>query len=260
MTAIQRRLEELDCTLFSGIPSQSSENDRRSLLACQLAARRLAPGYCYLEIGSHLGGSIQPHLLDDECSRIYSLDLRPARQPDARGPAFRYPNNSTERMLECLRQISPDDLSKVVCFDSDSRHVAPEAIHPRPQLCFIDGEHTDRAVVSDYRFASSVLARDGAILFHDSQVIYNGLCEIVDELRREGRTFHAYNLPDVIFVLEINDFPLHASPHVRDLLIDNHTGYLGALSANDHYRRFANRAPFLWARMARAWALRGLRG
>ncbi len=217
----------------------------------------MAPGYCYLEIGSHLGGSIQPHLLDDECARIYSLDLRCAWQPDARGPDFDYPDNSTARMLDHLRRVSPAGVSKLVCVDGDSRQIAPEVVRHPPQLCFVDGEHTDAAVVADFEFVSRVLARDGAILFHDAPVIYNGLAEIVERLRREGRPFHAYHLPDVLFVIEINDFPLHASPHVHALLIDSHAGYLGALRANDHYRRFANRAPFRWLRRARAWALGG---
>ncbi|MEO7795772.1 MAG: class I SAM-dependent methyltransferase [Thermoanaerobaculia bacterium] len=257
MTAIQRRLEELDSTLFSGIPSQSSENDRRSLLACQVAVRRLEPAYRYLEIGSHLGGSIQPHLLDDACVRIYSLDRRPASQPDARGPAFHYPENSTARMLDNLRRLAPESVAKVVCIDGDSRSIRPQAISDRPHLCFIDGEHTDRAVVADFHFSLAVLAPRGAIVFHDAEVVYNGIAESIAHLRQAGIPFRAYHLPDVLLVLEINDFPLHASPHLLPMLIDNHVGFLAALRANDHYRRFANRAPFHWLRRARAWVARG---
>ncbi len=253
MTAFERRLEELDDTLFSAIPSQSSENDRRSLLACQNAVRRLAPAYVYLEIGSHLGGSIQPHLVDDACAGIYSIDRRPASQPDARGPAFRYPDNSTARMMDNLRRLSPEGVAKVRCIDGDTRQIAPAAIVHRPHLCFIDGEHTDRAALADFRFALEVLASRGAIVFHDAQVVYNGILAALAHLRQAGIPFRAYNLPDVVFVVEVNDFPLHASPQIQALLLDNHIGFLGALSANDHFRRFANRAPFGWLRRARAW-------
>lgn len=257
MTAIRRRLEELDGTLFSGIPSQSSENDQRSLLACQNAVRRLAPSYCYLEIGSHLGGSIQPHLLDDACVRIYSMDRRPASQPDARGPAFRYPDNSTARMLDNLRRLSPEGVAKVTCIDGDSREIAPAVIAERPHLCFIDGEHTDRAAVADFHFSLAALAPSGVIVFHDAQVVYNGIFAALAHLRQVGIPFRAYNLPDVVFVVEVNDFPLHASPQIQSLLLDNHIGFLGALRANDHFRRFATLAPFRWLRQARAWASAG---
>ncbi len=252
MNSIQQRIEDLDLTLFSGISSQSSENDRRSLLACQLAVRKLAPGYAYLEIGSHLGGSIQPHLLDEQCAQIYSFDLRVPSQPDERGPEFAYPENSTARMLEGLGRLAPASMAKVVCVDGDSSNVPPEVVGHAPALSFIDGEHTDRAVRADYEFVSKVMARPGAILFHDAPVIYNALAAIVEDLGRQGRPFHAYHLPDVLFVVEIGDFPLHSSPAIHDLLVDNHTGYLGALRANDHYRRFANRGVFR--------ALRRLRG
>ena len=58
------RVAALDLSLFDAIPSQSSAWDRRSLLACQAAIRQRIGRYVYLEIGSHLGGSLQTHVLD----------------------------------------------------------------------------------------------------------------------------------------------------------------------------------------------------
>jgi hypothetical protein len=91
--AVIQRIEELSVDLFDGIPSQTSLADRRSLLAVQRATARRHPEYAYLEIGSHLGGSIQPYLLDPRCSAISSIDPRPSEQPDDRSPGFvvRYP-------------------------------------------------------------------------------------------------------------------------------------------------------------------------
>jgi len=89
----------LDISLFSAIESQSTDDDKRSLLACQLAVRELRDPYIYLEIGSYIGGSIQPYLLDPRCKRIYSIDKRPAKQPDERGIDYIYENNSTARMM-----------------------------------------------------------------------------------------------------------------------------------------------------------------
>lgn len=244
MTSFTRQLQSLDTTLFRAIESQTSENDRSSLLACQLAVRTLSPSYTYLEIGSHLGGTLQPHLLDEACAQIYSIDKRTAAQPDERGVSFEYPNNTTNRMLDHLAGVAPDSLKKLTCIDGDSSQVSKTAIGRRPQLCFIDAEHTDEAVLEDFRFCFECLGESGGIVFHDSEVIYNALAEIVEGLRGSKTNFHAYNLPDGVFVIEVGDYPMHATPRVQEMLLDNHVGYLAALRSTDRYRRFANRAPF----------------
>ena len=77
------RLASLDVGLFHAIFTQSSDRDRRSWLAVQRSVRRPA-GYVYLEVGSHLGGSIQQHLLDPWCRQIISIDKRPLSQHDDR--------------------------------------------------------------------------------------------------------------------------------------------------------------------------------
>lgn len=182
------RVDRLDTGLFEAIPSQTSQKDRRSLLAIQRAtARRFGP-YAYLEIGSHLGGSIQPHLLDPRCEAIYSIDARPAAQPDDRSPGcvVAYDGNSTERMLGLLRGLSPDGAGKVRCFDSDSSAVDPARIDPRPHLAFIDGEHTRRAVLSDFAFCRRVLAPGGTIVFDDFPIVYPAVLEICRSLRKTG--------------------------------------------------------------------------
>ena len=61
---IDERIEQLDLSLFSHVASQTTVEDQRSLLAIQAAIRRSFPAYVYLEIGSHKGGSIQPHVVD----------------------------------------------------------------------------------------------------------------------------------------------------------------------------------------------------
>ena len=89
MTAFEQRLAALDTTLFDAVPCQLYDDDRRSLLAVQAAVRRRAGAYRYLEIGSYLGGSIQAHLLDPRCERIYSIDNRSAAAPDELAAAAR---------------------------------------------------------------------------------------------------------------------------------------------------------------------------
>lgn len=256
MNNFDQALGNLDLALFEKITSQSTEADKRSLLACQLAVRDLRPGYNYLEIGSYLGGSIQPHLLDDKCRRIYSLDKRPASQPDARGIEYVYQNNSTDRMLDMLRHVRPN-LDKIVTIDGDSRSLDPAVVQDKIHLCFIDGEHTDTAVLSDFRFCLNVLDGSGAIVFHDAQITYNGIADCVRYLEENGMSFHAYALPSIVFVIEIGDFPLHKNDWIMQRLIDNHQSYLFSLQNNDEFRRFANKPPFKLIRNLLARVRRG---
>ena len=245
MSNFESAIADLDLNLFSKIDSQSTEHDKRSFLAIQLAVRKLRPGYKYLEIGSYLGGSIQPHLLDDACERIYSIDKRPQKQPDARGFDYTYLNNSTERMLEKLRTVAADKMEKLVAIDGDSRSIDAVDIKEKIDLCFIDGEHTDAAVVSDFKFCLKVLNENGCIAFHDAQITYNGIASCVAHLEQSGKAFRAYCLPSIVFVIEIGDFPVHNEPVIFERLVNNHQSYLYSLQDNDRYRQFSNKYPFL---------------
>ncbi len=244
MSDFEQLISSLDLKLFEKIESQSTDNDKRSLLACQLAARELVPDYNYLEIGSYLGGSIQPYLLDKKCARIYSIDKRPEKQPDERGANYTYLNNSTARMMEKLAEVAPQNLSKITTIDGDTRTLKPGQIEEKIQLCFIDGEHTDEAAFADFKFCLGTLTENGAVVFHDAAVTYNGLDQCVRYLKDKQIRFRAYNLPDIVFVIEIGDFPLHKHPAVMEMLLNNHTGYLYSLQANDLFRRFFNKPVF----------------
>ncbi len=243
MINFDKAITELDLQLFEKIPSQSTDHDKRSLLACELAVRELAPEYNYLEIGSYLGGSIQPHLLDPRCRRVYSIDKRPLSQPDERGYDYIYLNNSTARMMEMLAGVA-EDRSKITTIDGDSGTVDVSQIADKIQFCFIDGEHTDEAVVRDFEFCRRVLDDNGAIVFHDAQITYNGIAECINRLEQNNIAFRAYVLPHIVFVVEIGDFPMHEHPAITERLRDNHHSYLFGLQNNDQYRRFATRFPF----------------
>lgn len=248
MKEFETLLDRLDLKLFEKIHSQTSPNDKRSLLAVQQATRDLVPEFTYLEIGSYQGGSLQPYALDERCKKVFSIDLRPTVSADDRGEAQIYENNTTAHMLANLEQLSDADTSKIECIDGDVSEIDPTCINAQPQLCFIDGEHTDAATWRDYEFCRKVMAENGAIIFHDAMIIYGCLSRIVAQLREQGVKFRAYNLPDVVFVIEIGDFPLYRSPAIAEMLADNHVGYLASLGFTDQYRRFANRPLFRFAR------------
>jgi hypothetical protein len=248
MSSFDQAIAALDLRLFEKINSQSTDHDKQSMLALQNAVRELRPGYKYLEIGSYLGGSIQPHLLDDKCAHIYSLDKRPLEQPDERGIDYKYLNNSTERMLEKLRAVAPEKMEKLTTIDGDSGSIDPALISEKIDLCFIDGEHTDRAVMSDFKFCLKVLADDGCIAFHDSQITYNGIADCLEYLTQNDIAFRAYVLPHIVFVVELGDFPLHENAGIRERLLNNHEAYLFSLQNNDRFRKFSNKLPFRLAR------------
>ena len=245
MTEIEfeQNLNDLDLRLFDAIPSQSTDDDNRSLLAVQRRTRELAGNYSYLEIGSYLGGSIQPHLLDAKCKTIWSIDKRPKAQPDERGFEWKYNNNSTTRMLEMLKGVA-EDVSKVKTIDGDSREIAANKILDKIDLCFIDGEHTDESAFADFKFCLTVLSENGVIMFHDSQITYGGIAESLRYLTEKDISHRAYVLPNVLFVVEIGGFPLYKDEKIAAMLAENHKSYLYALGDNDRYRRFANRFPF----------------
>jgi hypothetical protein len=196
----ERRLRSLDIDLFDQIVSQTTRRDRRSLLALHNACRDAHGTFGYLEIGSHLGGSLQVLIADDRCTDITSIDLRPQGQPDTRGGAFEYPRNSTERMLGRLRRVPLADLDKLRTIDASTDEVSPADVRRPVQLCLIDGEHTDAAALRDARFCRELIRDSGAIVFHDRELVRGGIREFLSELEPP---FRAYELPLSLFVVEL---------------------------------------------------------
>ncbi len=198
-------ISTLNRDLFAKIVSQTHRFDKTSLLALQNAIRNSMEYYVYLEIGSHLGGSIQTHLLDPKCKKIYSIDKRLKIQPDNRcQKGYKYPKNSTKRMLNNLKQISIN-LNKITCFDDDASNIDISKIDPKPDICLIDGEHTTKAVISDFNFCLSVLNDNGVIIFHDSHILRSGINVILHNLKKKNIVFRAYNLPRNLILIELRN-------------------------------------------------------
>jgi hypothetical protein len=198
------RLRAYDLTLFDAVDSQSSAEDRRAWLALQHAVRARGT-YVYLEIGSHLGGSIQQHLPDPRCLAVISIDKRPLEQPDDRGQTFRYEGNSSARMLAALRRASPDGVARVRCYDRDARDVSSADVPERPSLCFIDGEHTRRAILSDFAACRRLAAPDAVIAFHDDSFTFDSIAVVLAQLRRERVPFTARKLGGDTFAVFLRE-------------------------------------------------------
>jgi hypothetical protein len=196
------RVRQLDLTLFAHVASQATDDDRRSLLALQAAIATRRETYVWLEIGSYLGGSLQPLVVDSRCSRIISIDPRPQIVPDDRDELGRYDygiENTTAAMLAGLSSIPNADVTKIESIERSTAHINISDIE-RPDICFVDGEHTRAAVLQDARFCRQVVQDRGVIVFHDFRIIRPG---IADFLRETPGPVTAYLLSDSVFVIEL---------------------------------------------------------
>jgi hypothetical protein len=238
-------IDGLDLGVFDHIPTQTTADDRRSLLAVQRAVARHFGAYSYLEIGSHLGGSIQAHLLDPRCRRIYSIDPRPLHQPDDRGFECHYPDNSTASMLDNLRSIAPDRIEVLQTFELASADVDPQTILDPPQVCFIDGEHTTAAVLADVDFCRRVAHPDATIVFHDADVIWMALGRLLRQLDRDRVDASAIVLGGSVLAIAFGQSPIRHDATIGDLQ-HSKTGYFVRSAAYDLYRRGRR----LWHRAA----------
>ncbi|HVU25674.1 MAG TPA: class I SAM-dependent methyltransferase [Opitutus sp.] len=209
-------IDQLDIRVFDPVLSVTGTGDRHSLLAVQRSVARRHGSYVYLEIGSYQGGSLQPHLVDPRCRRIFSIDPRVLQMPDdrARGCVIRYAENSLAGMLANLARVPGADLAKLRTFESDSAALPPGAIVPRCHLVFIDGNHTQAAVLSDFRFAAGVASDDAVILFHDTFIVHPAIKRACRELRRQGRRFRALFLKDDIFALFLDPSLVDEDPYL----------------------------------------------
>jgi Methyltransferase domain len=237
-----------DLSLFDALPAELTPADRGMLLALQSITAGRHSAYRYLEIGSHRGGSIQPHLLDRRCAEIISIDPRPASQPDERGNRFHYQDNSTKRMIADLSVLEPGQIAKVRTFDMTAAGVAATAQGIAANLIFVDGEHTDEAVQADCQAVLRLAAQGAMIVFHDAPIVYMGLGDCLRVLRGANRHFTAFPLPDTLFVVVLDDADPLARPEFAALRNQVGAAYLAGMTLNNGYRRFYRLQPLRLAR------------
>lgn len=195
----------MDMEAFSHIPTISSEGDRLAWLAIQASVASVIPSYCYLEIGSFLGGSLQQYYTDPKCTKIYSIDKRPKLNPDNREIEIKYCDNTQEIMISNLAKISNERIGIVECFGGDVSDIDKEMIKSKPAICFIDGEHTDKAVVNDFDFVFSVADKNAVIYFHDSPIVYKGIIKVIKKLSESKRKFELYKMTGSTFAILLDD-------------------------------------------------------
>lgn len=74
-------------------------------------------------------------------------------------------------MLTNLSQVSPERLNELTCFDCDARDVDVANLPGKADFCFIDGEHTDAAAMTDFEFFLRACQPHAVIAFHDDYAV-----------------------------------------------------------------------------------------
>ena len=219
-----------DTSVFDAIPSETTAEDRGALLLLRERARE-AQRYVYLEIGSYLGGTLQPFYADDRCSLIYSIDARPDVVPDARGRQFYHYDrqvNAAATMLANLAKAFPAaGASKVRTFDSEVSGVDRALIAPPPHLCFIDAEHTNAAVFTDFLFCLEVSRPDAIVAFHDAGIVFEGIRRIERHLADTAVRFRGLKLAGSVYAILLGDAVDRHAAAIEPYTIDAET-YFGA--------------------------------
>jgi hypothetical protein len=200
MNEVIQRIEALDTSLFEMVPHQLGRWDQRALLGLEAAVASIWEPFDYLEIGSYLGGSLQVLIRDPRCRQIISVDPRLEFVPDKRTRAWSYEDNSTNHMMRLLGDVPDADMSKVVTLEMRSEDLQVAQLPGRPEFCFIDGEHTDEAVIRDGELCMAAIDGEGVIAFHDYPVVQPGIRHF---LRTHWRDLSmAMALSGLVFVVE----------------------------------------------------------
>jgi hypothetical protein len=221
MTALEERIKALDyADLFSFVPIQARADDARALLALHTAVAAAKTPFAYLEIGSYRGGSLQALIRDPRCSCLMSIDPRTAETPDETRGEYTYHENTTARMLELLSRVPEAEMGKLATFETTTEAMSSAELPQRPDCCFVDGEHSDRAVLADARFCAEAMGGAGVIAFHDWGIVQSAIKAFVRERRREISFALAINRPRPprtgygVFALELGDNGILSHPAI----------------------------------------------
>ncbi len=212
MTDLAARIEALDEGLFREIEPDMSSWDIRCLLALHGTVAASGAPFAYLEIGSYHGGSLQALIRDPRCDCAMSIDPRPAETPDKARGTYVYEDNTTELMIELLSRVPSADIRKLSTFEASTEEMRPADLSRRPNFCFIDGEHTDEAVLRDARFCADAVAGAGVLAFHDYQMVEAGIRAFLKEAWQD--VSHAIAFAGHVFAVELGGARMLQAPIV----------------------------------------------
>lgn len=127
--------------------------------------------YAYAEVGSYLGRTLQPHLMDADCKKVLSIDLRPDLTPDERGDLDDYVGISAEDMVARLAVHVPKPNFDKLITVTDTSDALRQRTDERYDLALIDGEHTIVAAFRDFVNLMLVMNDDSIVMFDDTSIV-----------------------------------------------------------------------------------------
>jgi len=150
--------------------------------------------YRYVEIGSYLGRTLQPHLQDPDCTAVLSIDLRPEVTADERGDLDVYKDVTADDMIARLAQVcTPAEMAKLTALTAGSEVLAERPGDGLYDLALIDGAHTIEAAFDDFMNLLPAMSPDGLILFDDTSIVLPGIKNAMALLRaRDIRHFAVF--------------------------------------------------------------------
>tara|TARA_Y100000768_G_C23894385_1_gene641793 strand:+ start:281 stop:1069 length:789 start_codon:yes stop_codon:yes gene_type:complete len=153
------------------VSSQTSDADKLILLKIIKFVKKIKKNFNYIEIGSFLGGSLTPFLMETSCKSIVSIDKRNQKQDDERNEEWSYENINEKDMINGLKKHGLNT-SKLKTFNGDIKNFKTKK---KFDLSFIDGIHTDINTFSDFLNVLNLSTRDSIVLFHDSSIIFKSI-------------------------------------------------------------------------------------
>ena len=167
---------------FFPIHSQTSREDKVFLINTIRLLNSNLNSYNYLEIGSYLGGSLTPFIIDKKCKKILSIDKRNLKLSDERGENFDYKNIPEKKMFLNIKKYNLST-KKIKTFNGKIKDFKKK--NDKYDLVFIDGEHTDHNCYEDFLYSLNFIKKNSIVMFHDSPVIYKAISLIFIYLDKE---------------------------------------------------------------------------
>jgi len=198
-------------------------NEREGFMELLKLVASMGSSFKYLEIGSYLGGSISPLLIEDLCREVVSIDQRGRHQPDERGRTFDYTTITEAQMLDNL-VAHGFSVDKIRCVNGSIENFT---FGPKEnfRMALIDGEHTDFACFRDFIYLRPHLEEDSIVVFDDSNLVVKAVRNILSLLQSEKVPHNVFRYPNTRFT--VIGFGVFANVH-KDLglTISDFNGYL----------------------------------
>lgn len=99
----------------------------------------------------------------------------------------------------------------------DASEVDPSQITDRPHLALIDGEHTKKAALSDFRFCNRIIRNDGTIVFHDFGIIFPAIREICNALAKKNVKYIPLKLEGSVFAIFFDTETIRSDQYLMSL-------------------------------------------